>query len=439
MLSFEKKKSSEWEQVSKNIKNRTLNDLSKIPNSVLQNDYEKWQKGIIDGIEMHHEKGKEMSKIDKLLTLKNAIRPDLVDHELYHNPDHTGEVLSEQFKEEWRQLKMHRIDAQKIINDIKTHLTRGEKVPSELTKKAQQILKRPIFEELKAKGLLHEEYMDNETKIDKEEKFAFVEDGFHDKDDAPNIIEPQELENSTKSIEEDFFALQDESPISPKRTCQFCFCKGIMPELHPMNVHLLLHFLTPGGRILSRKQTGLCAKWQRKVSSTIRRAKHLGIISYKKSKYYINFPFESPSNIEYLNQKYQKAIVFPEEEETVEKSYFPTSGEEFDKESIIGSEDDTATGTDEERIDNKYLAKDGEESGTEVEDEEDEEFSDQELEDDSGDEISQAEEVFGSDAEEYPKEFDHLAEEPPRKRYPRELDLQKSNNLDYILKKIDKN
>lgn len=40
----------------------------------------------------------------------------------------------------------------------------------------------------------------------------------------------------------------------------------------------LRRFMTEDGEILSRESTGLCAKCQRKVSKTIKRARNLGIL-----------------------------------------------------------------------------------------------------------------------------------------------------------------
>jgi ribosomal protein S18 len=75
------------------------------------------------------------------------------------------------------------------------------------------------------------------------------------------------------------------------RSCPICWCRNEAPPLDPLNVHLLLKFVNHEGRILPRFQTKLCAKYQRKVSRTVRRAKHLGIFSFKKGRFTATDPF----------------------------------------------------------------------------------------------------------------------------------------------------
>jgi hypothetical protein len=54
------------------------------------------------------------------------------------------------------------------------------------------------------------------------------------------------------------------------------------------------------GRILPRRQTKLCAKFQRKLSHTIRRAKHLGLFSYKHGRFEVTDPFEESLTYEQM-------------------------------------------------------------------------------------------------------------------------------------------
>ena len=423
---------------------------------MLLDEQEQWQQGLIESLERNQQDGLEIKKMDKLLTIKNAIRPDLIDHEYYHNPQNIGEIMSEERKREWKSLQYHRIDAPKILSQLKTHLTRGEKIPEELCRKAEQILKKPIFDELKSRGLLHEEYIDNPTVFEKKEIEPIEEKGYFEKNDTVRIIRPEELNEEADLMEDDFFALEDESILNPKKNCEFCFCKGIMPELHPMNVHLLLHFMSPGGRILSRRQTGLCAKWQRKVSSTIRRAKHLGIFSYKKSKYYINFPFESSSTTAFLNERYQKTYVYGRKQQE-EPSIFPTSDEEKpDLQEYPDSQDEYVNHSDGNKRDALVVTEDESASSTSESDRRDSSANEEEMqdkyseEDDEGaneeeeDEVHSAgeeeeEKLFSESGDEFEREFDPLAEEIPRRRSSKELDLTRSNNYNLILNKIKKN
>jgi len=53
----------------------------------------------------------------------------------------------------------------------------------------------------------------------------------------------------------------------------------IFPPRH-QNVPLLSAFLSPAGMIKPRRLSGLCAKCQRKVAKTIKRARHIGVIPH---------------------------------------------------------------------------------------------------------------------------------------------------------------
>ncbi|MDP3996666.1 MAG: 30S ribosomal protein S18 [bacterium] len=46
------------------------------------------------------------------------------------------------------------------------------------------------------------------------------------------------------------------------------------------DTELLKKFLNPHGRILSRKRTELCAKHQRAVALTVKRARFMGFLPY---------------------------------------------------------------------------------------------------------------------------------------------------------------
>lgn len=64
--------------------------------------------------------------------------------------------------------------------------------------------------------------------------------------------------------------------------CLFCSEVRHIYPLEPMNVPLLRSFLSAEGRILPRKATGLCKKHQKRMSRTVKWARHLGIFSYKR-------------------------------------------------------------------------------------------------------------------------------------------------------------
>ena len=67
------------------------------------------------------------------------------------------------------------------------------------------------------------------------------------------------------------------SDLNPARKVNRKKAKPIPKELlHHNNLSLLRRYMTPGGQIMNRVQTRLCAKDQRKISKLIKRARCLG-------------------------------------------------------------------------------------------------------------------------------------------------------------------
>ncbi|NPA32921.1 MAG: 30S ribosomal protein S18 [Aquificae bacterium] len=62
-----------------------------------------------------------------------------------------------------------------------------------------------------------------------------------------------------------------------KKVCIYCEQKR---EPDYKNYEELRNFMTERGRIKSRKQTGLCAKHQRRLAVQIKRARQLGLLPY---------------------------------------------------------------------------------------------------------------------------------------------------------------
>lgn len=88
---------------------------------------------------------------------------------------------------------------------------------------------------------------------------------------------------------------------NPKRKpkkCIFCQPTPKRPVLDPMNFALLAMFVTPAGDLITRRYNGNCSRHQRKLASTIRRAKHMGIFSYKYGGFTIHSPFTEPPNLD---------------------------------------------------------------------------------------------------------------------------------------------
>lgn len=62
------------------------------------------------------------------------------------------------------------------------------------------------------------------------------------------------------------------------RTCRFCTDKSII--INYKNTGLLKDFVTREGKIRPRRQTGTCAKHQRKVANAVKRARHMALLSF---------------------------------------------------------------------------------------------------------------------------------------------------------------
>ena len=62
------------------------------------------------------------------------------------------------------------------------------------------------------------------------------------------------------------------------RTCQFCTDKSQIIDYK--NYDLLRRFVHEDGKIRARRQTGTCAKHQRKMAIAIKRARHLALLPF---------------------------------------------------------------------------------------------------------------------------------------------------------------
>lgn len=57
------------------------------------------------------------------------------------------------------------------------------------------------------------------------------------------------------------------------------FCQRNIKEVNFKNTEVLKNFISGLGKIRPRKKTNLCAKHQRKFSTAVKRARHLGLLS----------------------------------------------------------------------------------------------------------------------------------------------------------------
>lgn len=66
--------------------------------------------------------------------------------------------------------------------------------------------------------------------------------------------------------------------IRRKRVCRFCTSNDIYIDFK--NEKRLVRFLTEQGKIIPRRTSGNCAKHQRQLAQSIKRARHLALIPY---------------------------------------------------------------------------------------------------------------------------------------------------------------
>ncbi|MBU3942364.1 30S ribosomal protein S18 [Patescibacteria group bacterium] len=57
------------------------------------------------------------------------------------------------------------------------------------------------------------------------------------------------------------------------------FCQKNIKEIDFKEADLLSRFISGLGKIKAKKRTGTCSKHQRQVSTAIKRARHLGLLS----------------------------------------------------------------------------------------------------------------------------------------------------------------
>jgi small subunit ribosomal protein S18 len=65
---------------------------------------------------------------------------------------------------------------------------------------------------------------------------------------------------------------------SRPRECQFCSDPSI--KIYYRDTQLLSGFINREGKIRPRRQTGTCAKHQRKVAVAVKRARHMALIQF---------------------------------------------------------------------------------------------------------------------------------------------------------------
>ena len=64
-----------------------------------------------------------------------------------------------------------------------------------------------------------------------------------------------------------------------KKVCAFCVEK--MDEIDSKDVVRLRKYITEKGKILPRRNTGVCAKHQRILAEAVKRARYMALLPYK--------------------------------------------------------------------------------------------------------------------------------------------------------------
>ena len=64
-----------------------------------------------------------------------------------------------------------------------------------------------------------------------------------------------------------------------RKVCQFCV--DHVEHIDYKDVAKIRRYIAENGKIISRRQTGTCAKHQREITTAIKRARYMGLIYYK--------------------------------------------------------------------------------------------------------------------------------------------------------------
>jgi small subunit ribosomal protein S18 len=65
-----------------------------------------------------------------------------------------------------------------------------------------------------------------------------------------------------------------------KRTCRFC-SSAEQPTVTYKDAEVLRAFMTEKGKILPRRNSGCCAKHQRRLAVVIKKSRHVGLVPFQ--------------------------------------------------------------------------------------------------------------------------------------------------------------
>ncbi len=89
-------------------------------------------------------------------------------------------------------------------------------------------------------------------------------------------VKDEKAEHKARAEGED--AQRRRRPQQRRKVCQFCLDKA--NEIDYKDVAKLRRYITEKGKIISRRQTGTCAKHQRALATAIKRARYMGLLYY---------------------------------------------------------------------------------------------------------------------------------------------------------------
>ena len=81
-----------------------------------------------------------------------------------------------------------------------------------------------------------------------------------------------------KEISEEKFVKRPKK-LPKKKVCVFCADKS--KTIDYKDVNTLKRFVTEKGKIVSRRQTGTCAMHQREITTAIKRARNMAILTFR--------------------------------------------------------------------------------------------------------------------------------------------------------------
>ena len=81
-----------------------------------------------------------------------------------------------------------------------------------------------------------------------------------------------------KEVSEEKFAKRPKR-VAKKKVCVFCADKSKVIDYKDVNT--LKRYVTEKGKIVSRRQTGTCAMHQRELTTAIKRARNMAILTFR--------------------------------------------------------------------------------------------------------------------------------------------------------------